>query len=269
MGGVSFWDGFHKAAGMSTKTKRQLLVGAVYGLVGAAAGDSVGAGLATSKNKKDLEDMLVYTNAKNNKGSVSSKKFFNEHKHLLPKNTVLLTRNDLHKMVGTSESTKEMAVYQALRGLCEGNAAAIPKSWTADHIFEPTPHLKGKNVILSADDIHPAVIAHEMGHIIDFDKNGNGLFRGTLSKEENAWANAPGNQKDYEKTKELALGTYRRQAKYRRNGMIVGGLLAGLGGAHLAGLAADDAARISAARADSARKKIVDDAFRELAKHSS
>lgn len=232
MESTKFWTGFEKCSVDSNQ-----IAGAVAGALQLGVlGSLVGVAMSMDDNKKDAEKLLLH--AKKHKDNVSAKKFFNEHKHLLPDNSIILTRSDLHKKVDKSMKLDEMEIWKALRSATEGNAAAIMPSSMTDTLFKHTPELKGKYIVLSDDNIHPAVVAHEMGHVIDFasvaKKNLFGRFashfRSGVAVEEAGWDNAPGDKSKYNEKKELALGTYKRTQKYTRIGGLAGLLIgAGIG----------------------------------------
>lgn len=166
-------------------------------------------------------------------------------KHL-PENTKLYTNKDLHKKVKGATKLDEMQFWQAMRGGTEGNAAALPAQSTEGWLFElsqkfPGPkvpdEIKGKNVIISDDKVHPAILAHEAGHIIDFDEEKKGgwpkklknTFSLPLREEYAAWEKAPRHGIDpaeFEDYREGALGTYKRALIYP---LVGGGLGVGAG----------------------------------------
>lgn len=221
MENTNFWNGFNKQADP---------------IVGATIGATIGAILAAKKNMKWVEEHMLGKQ----KGNVDSKKMFNEIKSHLPKDTVLMTNSDLHKKVKSAKDYKTMQFYQHMRQATEGNAAALPKRITSSALIKRQipEEFHNKNIIIADDKVHPAVLAHEAGHIIDFNEVDNlpflkrvfkKAFHGTVSKEEAAWDKAP--QKDgikgFEEKREGALDTYKRG----RNYPIIGGALgAGLGG---------------------------------------
>lgn len=212
------------------------VAGAQAGLV---LGTLLGSILASNKSKGWVEKELL----QNKKGVVDSRAFFKKIQPSLPKGTILLTNSDLHKRVKDSKDIKTMQFFQTMRTATEGNAAAIPKQMTSKWLlkkFVLPKEFHDKNIIIADDKVHPAIIAHEAGHIIDFDETDRaGLFkkiwkkhvRGTVGMEEAAWDKAPGtehiNQKELSTKREGALGTYRRG----RNWPLMGGAIgAGLGG---------------------------------------
>lgn len=223
-------------------------------LVSAAIGSVVGSAIAVKKNKEFVEKKVLQEKGKK---KVDAKDFFQKIKKSLPKDTVLLTNEELHAKVKKSKTIDELEFLQLLRSASEGNAAAIPKHVTESGV---TKHLvperfRGKNYIITDDKVNPAILAHEAGHIIDFDqvekspflkKFFTKLFRGTVAIEAAAWDKAPKvdgmKEKDFKEMRDGALATYKRGRDYPIFGALggaavplaIGGILAGTGNLKLA-----------------------------------
>ena len=145
-----------------------------------------------------------------------------------------MTESDLNKEIKKEKDLGNAAILQSLRDSLEhSNAAALHPEMIPGFAKKHLPAaLRDKKIVFSADRVNPSTLAHEVGHILDFDeiakkpflnKFMSKYFRSNISAEESAWKNAPG--KINEKTKEEALGTYRRARNYPLIGMLVGGAL--------------------------------------------
>lgn len=223
---ISFWYGFEKQAGFKDVVKG-IPPGIVmmYGSLLGAVGGSVIAVKAADKSLKKLQ----------NSATADAKKEFNKLKSVLPKGSMILTPNDVNKLLKHKdlESADKTLLTFVRDQLKRGNALS---SHPAMGGFKNLPgKYKNKPLIISSEKIDPSVMVHEAGHLIDFEQASkkptlkrlyNRYIRTTISKEEAAWDKAPG--KYDQKIKEEMLGTYIRGRNYSLGGLIGGGLLASL-----------------------------------------
>jgi hypothetical protein len=198
-------------------------------MAGAILGMGIGGLSADKKNRAFVEQELL------NGKKQDARKVFGVLKKHLPEDTILYTTSDLHKKVHDAKTMDDMNFWQMLRSLGEGNAAAIPKKETKNNKQIPK-ELRNKNIIVSADKINPLIMAHEAGHVIDFNDIETGkeklpFFTHPDRYEHAAWDKAPdvkASKKDYERVRTGAVGTYQRARNYPLAGLAIGGL-GGLG----------------------------------------
>lgn len=223
----SFWDGFEKRASVEDAA----ILGIGGALIGTTLGGIGGAILFPSKYKEFVAKL------KNHGGVVDAKDAFKKIKHLSPE-TELYTYTDLKDLAKKEKDPTHKAVYTVLaKKLEDGNAGAIHPINITPFIKANTPkRLTETPVIICGDKVHPDVLAHEMGHIIDFDEvSKKGRVKKfldlslttTVSREERAWDKAPGATNEF---REGAVGTYKTVAK-RRNFSLAVAALGGIAGA--------------------------------------
>lgn len=231
----AFWDGFEKQA-LSATTEKALVAG-VFGMYGALFGGSLGAVVGNHKGAKSGVKFL--DELRTSKEKVDAKDAFAKMKKLLPENTILLTRNDLHRLIDKEKSYGKRTILQSLRDITEnGNAGAIHQSKIKGTSKKYLPDVLTKNhVILSDNKIVPSILLHEAGHIIDYEKETNKDFlpkmwskmRSTYKQEIAAWDEAPGEVN--KKMRENALSSYSPTYHGVRGGALAGatlGLVTGL-----------------------------------------
>lgn len=215
MGNTNFWGGFEKRGSFTA--------------IGSMAGMTVGTAIANNQNKKVLEEF------RGAKGK-DAKTLFNAMKSDLPKGTILITRSDLHKLIDKEKDMGKAQVLQALRNNLElGNAMALHPDMVSGLMKRFLPEsIRDRKIIFSSDKVHPSIMAHEAGHIVDFDEK-HGPFknfyrkylRGTLAIEQAAWEKAPG--KNHDEIKEKAISTYKKARNYPIIGALAGGVLGAAG----------------------------------------
>jgi hypothetical protein len=196
--------------------------------LGLLLGTMLGGITAMKKNKEMLDG---WRGEKGNRKD--AKKLFATMKSVAP-GTVLMTRTDLQKAIDKEKTIDKIQVLQSLRdGLEYGNALALHPAMVPLFMKKHLPSLlHDKRMIFSADKVDPSVIAHEIGHIVDFDELIKKPFwkrfyekhlRSSLAAEEAAWNKAPG--KIDEKKKTEALDSYRRARNFPLIGAVAGGIV--------------------------------------------
>lgn len=223
-----FWSGFYKKAASGDSIRHGTVIGTGLGY-------GLGALLAGHQNKK------VFEKWRQEPGRKDAKTQFEKIKDLSPK-VQLITESDLNRMIKKEKDLKTVSAYQGLRNALEhGNAMALHPEMVPKLLKWMLPEkLRDKKVIFAADKVHPSTLAHEMGHIIDFDEVGKSGFlkkfykknlRSTMKTEVAAWEKAPGEKHD--QAREEALSTYRRGLRYPVIGAIGGGLIGAAIGSQL------------------------------------
>ena len=210
----------------------------------AFVGSLAGSLIAGKKSSDVMQKELLES-----KNKIDTKKYFDASKQDLPKNTVLYTNKDLHKKVKDTKDIGEMRFWQMLRAATEGNAAAMPESeskpgpvrkrlLSALGIKAPQ-ELEGKNIVFADDKVPASVMAHELGHIIDFDEERKGglskklqnAFSLPYRSERAAWDKAPKHgikDEEFNRVRKNMLGTYYNGLIYPLVGAGAGALTAGL-----------------------------------------
>lgn len=215
----SFWLGFEKNAGW-----RGLLLPAVLGLAGSYAG-----GYLAGKKSSELLEAV-----KNHQDKKDAKALFKVIGKSVP-DLHLFTASDLSKEIEKEKNPQHKKNLGYLRdALKAGNAFA---SYPTETFFsnDLPPVLRGKKIVGTGDQTHPSQMAHEIGHIIDFDEAAKApalkrfyrkFLRSQAAEEEAAWSKAPGEIDT--KIRDEALRSYRRSRNYVLTGALAGG---GLGAA--------------------------------------
>jgi len=207
----NFWTGFEKRAGEG------LLMGLTMG--GGMIG-GLGAGIAASKYYGKQNAKLL-RKIQRHKEKVDAKEFFKTIQHFSP-NAKLITIKELEQLIRDEDDKVRKEFLKGLRSVVTGgNAAAIhPYVIERERLGHLVPDsIKAQPVILTAEKVNPSVIAHEMGHVIDYDIVAQQNFlkkflanrRSTLKVEHAAWEKAPGSGHD--EVKETALQTYKNSKK--------------------------------------------------------
>lgn len=209
---IKFFVGFNKRAASAS-------------LIGTTLGGAIGSILANKKNTETMESFL--TNPK----KVDAREAFDKIKNY-SKGTKLVTRSELNTLIDKQKTISDVSVLQAFRDALEhGNAMALHPEMARGLEHHLPKEFRNKKVIFSADKVHPTVLAHEVGHIIDFEELKNSSFfkrlfkkhlRSTVGEEEAAWGRAPGEID--ETIKEDALNTYKRARNWPILGILAGGL---------------------------------------------
>lgn len=228
--------------------RKQASLGSDFITAGIAAGVGIGGMYAAYKASQFVDKNMI----QNKHEHVDARKLFHSMKEGLPKDTTLMTSTELHNKVKAARTADEMNFWQLMRAHSEGNAAAIPADATKGFLFELgqkiplalkiPDEIKGRNVIISDDKVHPAILAHEVGHIIDFDITEKGgiptKLKNALSlpfrAERAAWDLAPKkgiHPARMEEIRKGALSTYYGSLGYPLLGGALGAL--GAGGAYL------------------------------------
>lgn len=220
-----FWKGFEKKA-VSKNTGLGIYFGSLAGV-----------GLATAYIQHDVNKTLK--GFKEHDGNVDARKSFAKIKHLSP-DTELVTESELRKKIkGEGGFLRKRQLESFADALSKGNAFAYHPEIGGLHIMVPD-FMRNKKIIMSADKVHPSVLAHEMGHVIDYDEIGkkpafkkfvSKYLRGTVGRETAAWDKAPGN--GHEELKVPALRSYKNVAYGLPIAAGVGGILGGLIGRKL------------------------------------
>lgn len=202
--------------------------------VGSLLGTVVGGYIAMKQIKAVMKAMREDPN------KTDAKKLFEEHKKDFA-DVKIFTVSDLNKIIKKIDDMDHRAVAQSLRDAAEhSNAMAVHPSMGGMlvNLEKLLPKELGTKFVVTEDKVNPSVLAHELGHIKDFDDvaKANFLmralkgFRTTGMVERAAWDKAPG--KVDQDVKDRALSTYNKGFWYPLIGTI-GGAVAGGGLAHL------------------------------------
>lgn len=227
----NFWEGFEK------KGNAKVRKGAWIGML-------AGGGLATVYAQHVANQAM--DKFKNHKGAVDAREAFDKIKHLSP-GTELVTEKELRKHIKSMKGIwHKHTLSQYADLLSKGNAFASHPELGGINLLMPEI-LREKKIIMCGNRVHPSVLAHEMGHIVDYDEISRKPFfkkflskyiRGVVGREEDAWKKAPG--KGHEELQGDALKTYKTSVYGLPLGMGVGALLGGLVGAKLHKRAEED-----------------------------
>lgn len=196
---------------------------------GLAAGSTLGAFLASRKNRKVLEELSQFK-------SENAKKLFQKMKGALPKGTQHLTSSDLRELIEEeSDAGKKDILSDWKETVDRGNAFAIHPQMSSAALHDRLPDaVAHKKTIITGDKVQPAVLAHEAGHIIDYEEIAKSPafkrfvkhLRSTVRLENAAWDKAPlTTSPDTQAIRDNLVGTYERGRNYTIAGALAGTLL--------------------------------------------
>jgi hypothetical protein len=227
----NFWNGFEKQAKVDGEKVLGGLLGALYGFGAGTILGELGSAPFIDRNHKKFQEALK----EKKKENVDAKKIFKKIKPALPDGSKHYTRSDLKKMKPKNPGAIEKHLYEHFdEQLGQGNAFAVNGEQNKN--LKHLPQFLKEKAIVTGDKVHPSIMVHEAGHLIDFDETDKKTFlkrvydkhlRSTLKMENQAWDKAPGEYDD--KIKDTALSTY----EARHAGKVIGSLLGILGGGYL------------------------------------
>lgn len=211
-----FWKGFEKRAIDPDRATAEAVAGGIIGMILTGTAASIH---YDTKSKKAIEEFKNLPN----QHTEDAEKVFKKLKKYCPEDTVLITPSILRK----SKYKDDRIIKRLAKSLevPEGAFAIHPEMGGATSpggvLFKQFPD---KKIVGSSDKTSKSIMAHEIGHLIDYDKIEKQKFlkkfynkslRNQVKKEEAAWDLAP--EGPYEgPDKDLPLQTYKNHQKANR-----------------------------------------------------